>query len=654
MEDPPEQVFNLIQTILLAGVMPWNLILGLSVIVLLLACSAMISGAEVAYFSLSKSETEELAASPLRIRKQAIEVLKRPKKLLATILIANNFVNVGIVILSTYLIAQNVPKETLNYLLGGVVPVARVIEVFGITLMVLLFGEIIPKVYANQYAVTFAALTSFPIHYLNILFSFLSVPLMKTASLIDKLGTAANGQISVDELGHALDLTKAESVREKEDRKILEGIVKFGLTDVKQIMKPRTDVEAVEVTSGYQELMSSILESGFSRVPVYEESLDNIVGIIHVKDLLAHMDKADDFNWRQLMRPPFFVPESKMIDDLLEEFRYKKVHLAIVVDEYGGCEGLVTLEDIIEQIVGDISDEFDDEELAYSKLDEDNYVFEGKTNLQQFYRALKIDGNGFEREKGEADTLAGFILELAGKMPEKNDKIPFAEFDFTVESVDKRRIKRIKVTRVPKKQPEGNHISLTLSLLVAACLGFSACEQDYTPKPRGYIRIDLPEKGFASLVTDCPYTFEFDTCAKFAPDLRADSDPCWFNLEYPQFKAKIYFSYKPIKDNLVEYLEDSRELTNKHISKASGIEEVLITNYDDRVFGTLYTVDGSQAASPLQFHLTDSTDHFLRAALYFNVAPNNDSLAPVIEFIREDIMHLINSFKWKESGPSQS
>lgn len=654
MEDPPEQVFNLIQTILLAGVMPWDLILGLSVIVLLLACSAMISGAEVAYFSLSKSETEELAGSPLRIRKQAIEVLKRPKKLLATILIANNFVNVGIVILSTYLIAQNVPKETLNYLLGGVVPVARVIEVFGITLMVLLFGEIIPKVYANQYAVTFAALTSFPIHYLNILFSFLSVPLMKTASLIDKLGTAANGQISVDELGHALDLTKAESLREKEDRKILEGIVKFGLTDVKQIMKPRTDVEAVEVTSGYQELMSSILESGFSRVPVYEESLDNIVGIIHVKDLLAHMDKADDFNWRQLMRPPFFVPESKMIDDLLEEFRYKKVHLAIVVDEYGGCEGLVTLEDIIEQIVGDISDEFDDEELAYSKLDEDNYVFEGKTNLQQFYRALKIDGNGFELEKGEADTLAGFILELAGKMPEKNDKIPFAEFDFTVESVDKRRIKRIKVTRVPKKQPDGNHISLTLSLLVAACLGFSACEQDYTPKPRGYIRIDLPEKGFASLVTDCPYTFEFDTCAKFAPDLRADSDPCWFNLEYPQFKAKIYFSYKPIKDNLVEYLEDSRELTNKHISKASGIEEVLITNYDDRVFGTFYTVDGSQAASPLQFHLTDSTDHFLRAALYFNVAPNNDSLAPVIEFIREDIMYLINSFKWKESGPSQS
>ncbi len=654
MEDPPEQVFNLIQTILLAGVMPWDLILGIMVVVILLALSAMISGAEVAFFSLSKSEIEELAASPLRIRRQAIEVLRRPKKLLATILIANNFVNVGIVVLSTYLIAQNVPKETLNYLLGGVVPIARVIEVFGITFMVLLFGEIVPKVYANQHAVAFASLTSYPIHYLNLIFSFLSIPLMKTATLIERLGTAVSSQISVDELGHALDLTKAESIREKEDRKILEGIVKFGLTDVKQIMKPRTDVEAIEVTSGYEELMSSILESGFSRVPVYEESLDNIVGIIHVKDLLAHMDKADDFNWRQLMRPPFFVPESKMIDDLLEEFRYKKVHLAIVVDEYGGCEGLVTLEDIIEQIVGDISDEFDDEELAYSKLDEDNYVFEGKTNLQQFYRALKIDGGDFEKQKGEADTLAGFILELAGKMPNKNDKVPFEQFEFTVESVDKRRIKRIKVTRVPSRQSDGTHVSLALSLLLATCLGFSACEQDYTPKPRGYIRIDLPERSFVSTETDCPYQFEMDTCAIFAPDLRTGSDPCWFNLEYPQFKAKIYFSYKPIKGNLAEYLEDSRELTNKHISKASGIEEVLIVNSEARVFGTLYTVDGSQAASPLQFHLTDSNDHFLRAALYFNVAPNNDSLAPVIEFIREDIMHLINSFKWKESGPSQS
>jgi len=424
------------------------------VLIVLLACSAMISGAEVAYFSLSKANIDELEESPLRIRKQALVLLKRPKRLLATILIANNFVNVGIVILSTYLTSKNIPQESLNYLLGGIIPIGRVVEVFGITLIVLLVGEIIPKVYANQYAVGFASIMSFPLSYMSIIFSFLSVPLIKMTTVVDRLASANNGQISVDELSHALDLTKAESIREKEDRKILEGIVKFGNTDVKQIMKPRTDVEGFSNKMIYRELLEGILESGYSRVPVYEESLDKIVGIIHIKDLLPHIDEVDGFGWQSLMRPPFFVPESKMIDDLLEEFREKKVHLAIVVDEYGGCEGLVTLEDIIEEIVGDISDEFDDDEVVYSKLDDDNYVFEGKTNLKQFYRVIKIDGERFEKQKGEADTLAGFILEQSGKMPMKNQKVSFEKYEFTIESVDKRRIKRVKVTRLPVEEIE--------------------------------------------------------------------------------------------------------------------------------------------------------------------------------------------------------
>ena len=447
MEDPPEPLLTFIDLILLTSMQPLGLMLGLAVLIALLACSALISGAEVAYFSLSKAELEELEASSERIRKQALILLERPKKLLATILVANNFVNVGIVILSTYLVSKNVPAEDINYLLGGLVPVGRIIEVFGITLIVLLFGEIIPKVYANQYAVGFASFMSFPIYYLSLLFSFLSVPLIKMTTVVDKLAKGDSRQISVDELSHALELTSADSVREKEDRKILEGIVKFGNTDVKQIMKPRPDIDAIEVSSDYNQLLSTILDSGYSRVPIYEETLDKILGVIHVKDLLPHMDQPDEFDWRSLMRPPFFVPESKMIDDLLEEFRSKKVHLAIVVDEYGGCEGLVTLEDIIEEIVGDISDEFDDDEVAYSKLDDNNFVFEGKTNLKQFYRVLKIEGVQFEENKGEADTLAGFILEQAGKIPSKNQMVSFEEFDFTIESVDKRRIKRVKVTR---------------------------------------------------------------------------------------------------------------------------------------------------------------------------------------------------------------
>lgn len=452
MEDPPEPLLNLINAILLADMLPLGLMFGLGVLLVLLVCSALISGAEVAFFSLSKSDLEELESSDNRMRKQAIVLLDRPKKLLATILVANNFINVGIVILSTFLISKNISADMLNYLLGGIIPVARVIEVFGITLIVLLFGEIIPKVYANQYAVAFSATMSFPLHYLSMLFSFLSVPLIKLTSVIDKFAQGNNQGLSVDELSHALELTSAETAKEKEDRKILEGIVKFGNTDVKQIMKPRTDIEAVEVSCTYSELMATILESGYSRVPIYEETLDKVVGIIHIKDLLPHMDKADEFDWRILMRDPFFVPESKMIDDLLEEFRFKKVHLAMVVDEYGGCEGLVTLEDILEEIVGDISDEFDDDEVVYSKLDDNNFVFEGKTNLKQFYRAMKLDGTRFEENKGEADTLAGFILEQAGKIPAKNQRVSFEEFDFTIESVDKRRIKRVKVTRNPVEE----------------------------------------------------------------------------------------------------------------------------------------------------------------------------------------------------------
>lgn len=432
---------------MLADWLSLNLILGLVALVVLLAASAMISGAEVAYFSLSKSDLDLIGQSEQRIQKQAVVLLKRPKKLLATILVANNFVNVGIVILSTYLVAKNIPTHLLNYMLADVLPVARVIEVFGITLIVLLFGEIIPKVYANQYAIGFASFMSFPLYYMSIMFSFLSIPLIKLTLIVDRLGSGKFDQLSVDELGHALELTKPETLKEREDQKILEGIVKFGNTDVKQIMKPRTDVEAIERNSGYDYLLTNILESGFSRVPIYEETLDKIEGIIHVKDLLTHMEEPDDFNWQELIRPAFFVPESKMIDDLLQEFRVKKVHLAVVVDEYGGCEGLVTLEDIIEEIVGDISDEFDDVEVIYSKLDDNNYVFEGKTNLKQFYRAIKIDGSNFEDNKGEADTLAGFILELSGKMPVKNQKVEFENFEFTIESVDKRRIKRVKVTK---------------------------------------------------------------------------------------------------------------------------------------------------------------------------------------------------------------
>lgn len=627
-----------------------ELLYGPAALILLLACSGLISGAEVAFFSLTRSDVEDLENSKSAHRRLVSQLLQRPKRLLATILIANNFVNVGIIILSTYIIAANVPHELLTLSLFGVIPVMRIIEVFGITAVVLLFGEIVPKVYAAQAGSGFAAMMAYPLHYLSYAFSFISLPLIRLSAVIDQRANALKDHLSVDELSHALDIAQPVTQRDHDDRRILEGIVQFGSTDVKQIMRPRPDMEAVEMATPFTRLLSEILESGYSRIPVYEGTLDNIRGILHVKDLLPHMGEDDSYDWRSLMRPPFFVPESKMIDDLLEEFRQRKVHMAIVVDEFGGCEGLVTLEDIMEEIVGEISDEFDDDEVVYSKLDDTHYVFEGKTNLRQFYRVLGIDGDHFEDHKGEADTLAGFVLEQAGHMPQKNQRIRFGSYEFTVESVDRRRIKRLKVALLPdESQSEGHSTNgrLTLGVVLLASLGFMGCGDDSIPKPRGFMRIDLPEKAYVPTQTDCPFTFEMPVYASFEQDLRADAPPCWFDLHVPQFKARVHFSYKRIDGNLEEYLDDARTMTNKHISKASGIEEQVILNPEARVYGMYWKVAGSGAASPIQLYLTDSTTHFLRGALYFNTVPNNDSLAPVIQFLDEDLRHMVETFSWK-------
>lgn len=653
MDDPPpETPVLLLQQMLLLNI-SYDLLYVPAVLVALLCASGLISGAEVAFFSLTKSNIEDLESAEKGHYRLAAQLIQRPKRLLATILIANNFVNVGIVILSTYLVSTHVPQDILKLSLFGFLPVTRIIEVFGITAAVLLFGEVMPKIYAGQYAVSVATFAAYPLHYLSLGFSFLSVPLIKLTNIIDKGANTANDRLSVDELSHALDLTKPVTKRELEDRKILEGIVEFGNTDVKQIMCPRSDVAAVDHTMLFPAMMEEILESGYSRIPVYKESLDNIVGILHVKDLLPHMYEGDDFDWKSLVRSPFFVPESKMIDDLLEEFRQRKVHMAVVIDEFGGCEGVVTLEDIMEEIVGEISDEFDEEEAVYSKLDEQNYVFEGKTNLKQFYRILQIDGDTFEDHKGEADTLAGFILELSGRMPHKNQRIPFDGYEFTVESVDKRRIKRIKVTLT---QPENLDVTrdnttglLGLGLLLVGSFMFSSCGEEYTPKPKGYIRIDLPEKEYSLSESDCPFLFDVPAYAKYVPDLRAGSAPCWFDIDIPQFKAKVHFSYLKVDNNLGEYLENSRTMTNKHISKASGINEQLVVRPEANVYGMYWRIEGSGVASPIQLYLTDSTTHFLRGALYFNVVPNNDSLAPVIDFIEADLQRMIASFSWRNS-----
>ena len=413
-------------------------IFSLIVLLILLATSALISGAEVAFFALKPHELEKIKTQKTKKAKLIDGFLSKPKELLATILITNNFVNVGIIILATYISGSLIDFQGNEWL-------QFIIQVIIITFLLLLFGEVLPKVYANNNAVRFVGFIVRPLSIFDKVFKPLSQILVVSSRIIDRKLQGKSHKLSVDDLSNALELTSDEN-EDKNEKKILEGIVKFGNTDVKQIMRSRIDVTALDQKSSFQQVLKTIRNTGYSRIPIYENSFDKIQGILYIKDLLPYLNKSEKLNWNELIREVFFVPENKKIDDLLKEFQEKKIHLAIVVDEYGGTSGIVTLEDIIEEIVGDISDEFDDDNIIYSKLDEHNYVFEGKTALNDFYRILSIDGERFENAKGESDSLAGFILELTRTMPKKDEKISFDNYTFTIEGVNKRRVTRIKVS----------------------------------------------------------------------------------------------------------------------------------------------------------------------------------------------------------------
>lgn len=427
----PEPSFNFVCTL------DTDLALGFIGIFALLFCSALVSGAEVALFSLSQKDIDDTLQEHPSKGKIISDLLEKPKKLLATLLVANNFINIGVVILFSF-IGHNIFSAILS-------PVIKfILEVILVTFLILLFGEVLPKVYASRNNIKFAKLIAYPVAVLDKLLSPISLPMRKiTIYLHNKLGKQKTN-FSVDQLSQALELTDSEE-SSSEEQKILEGIVTFGNTDTKQVMSPRIDVFALEIDETFASIFPKIIEKGYSRIPVYKDNIDQIEGVLFVKDLLPHIDE-ENFDWKTLIREAFFVPENKKIDNLLKDFQNKKSHLAIVVDEYGGTSGIVSLEDIIEEIVGDISDEFDSENLNFSKIDEKNYLFEGKTNLKDFYRIIDVEEELFEIQKGEAETLAGFILEIIGNFPKKDQKIAYKNCLFTIEAVDKKRIKQIKVT----------------------------------------------------------------------------------------------------------------------------------------------------------------------------------------------------------------
>lgn len=407
---------------------------------LLLLCSAMASSSETAYFSLQPNDISELEESSNRNEQLVLEIRQNPKNLLATILIANNLVNISITILSTYI---------MNMLFNmDVNPIAAfILNVVVVTSLILLVGEMIPKVYATKKAKAIATLMAPIIRVLMKLLKPLCIVFVRSTSFIDKRLVKKTGTISLSDLSTAVDIATEEG-SSPEEKNMLKGIASFGEKEVSDIMRPRVDMFSLSMETTFEELMPQVIDKGFSRIPVYDKDLDDVKGMLYVKDLLPHLDDKN-FGWQELIRPVFFVPENKRINDLFQDFRTKKIHIAIVVDEYGGTSGLVTLEDIVEEIVGDISDEFDKEpeNEYYKKIDNDTYVFKAQISLIDFCRVFGINDDYFREIEGESDTLAGMILEMEGRIPEVGFKCNYREYTFEIVESDKKRIIRIKVTR---------------------------------------------------------------------------------------------------------------------------------------------------------------------------------------------------------------
>lgn len=414
------------------------------IVILLLFCSAFISGSEVAFFSLSPSDRERFSSGKTKTDGRVSKLLDMPERLLSTILVVNNFVNIGIVILAAY-ISSDIFDFSASPVLGFI------LEVLVITFLLLLFGEIIPKVYATRQNIRFASMMAGPLIILDRAFRPISFVLLKMSKIFKQ--APHDSPISKGELSDAISIASGESI---EDEKILKGIIKFGNIDAREIMKPRIDIVAIDIKTPFNSVIPDIIESGYSRIPVYSESLDNVQGVLYIKDLLPHFHKPSSFNWQSLIRPPYYVPETKKINDLLEEFQTKKIHLAIVIDEYGGTSGIITLEDILEEIVGDIPGESDNNDIAFKKLSDNEYIFEGKTQLHDFCKVLDIEHDPFEDVRGESDTLAGLVLELAGEIPDKGYSIDHSIFRFEIHSADNRRIKKILVRILNRKDEKSN------------------------------------------------------------------------------------------------------------------------------------------------------------------------------------------------------
>jgi putative hemolysin len=413
----------------------FKIITGLLILAIMLFASALMSGSEVAYFSFRPEDIESFKTNKSKQSQSAMNLYSNPEKLLSTILVANNTINIAIVLLAAFLSSRMFDfsaEPLIGFIINAVV----------ITFLLLFFGEVMPKVYASRNHVKVALLMAYPLTVLEKIFHPVTSLLIFSSSFVKKRTGTHRSNISMDDLSDALELTSDDF---HEDEKILKGIVNFGNINVSAIMCPRIDVTAIDIKSGFDKIIPVIISSGFSRIPVYSGSFDTVKGILYAKDVLPYMNNPGNFKWQALLRPPYFVPETKKINDLLKEFQIRKIHMAIVIDEYGGTSGIISLEDILEEIVGEITDERDEDQLLFRILDENTYVFDGKILLNDFCKVIDIEEDIFEDVRGESETLAGLILELTGEIPPKGQIVKYGIFVFSIESSDKRRIREIRV-----------------------------------------------------------------------------------------------------------------------------------------------------------------------------------------------------------------
>lgn len=431
---------SVLYTQLLSAIHPQGTTVLVMILVVLLFLSFVLSGSEVAFFSLTYKDINNLKSKQIPSYKRIVDLLEQPKTLLASLLIANSFINISIIIISNLLIDNMFNFEQFN-----AVWVEFLIKVLAVSFLLVLFGEVMPKVLATQNNIRFAKDFGAVVQAVAYTFAGMSKWLVKYSDIIEKkLASKTGSAYSLEELDHAIDLTTNETASENE-KNILKGIVKFSNISVKQIMKTRMDVHGVEYGTSFGELIALVKELNYSRLPVYKEDLDEVLGMIHTKDLLPHLHEHNDYNWHPLMRPPFFVHEQKPIEDLLQEFQQKRIHFAVVVDEFGGTSGIVTLEDILEEVIGEIKDEFDEEDTGFKKIDDNNYVFEGRTMIHDACKIMDIPAETFDEIKGESDSLAGLVLEIAGDIPKTGAILHSGDFEFTVLELEKNRIQKIKL-----------------------------------------------------------------------------------------------------------------------------------------------------------------------------------------------------------------